>query len=148
MSKMKILIIAGSVIAIGIIIYFIVKKMKPKDVVTGVANSKIQEAAVQSGIPASIASIVAAAPDSTAAMTSIGVNPVAAATIASGVSIDTSITGTDALLNNVDSQTNLITGETVYSQPSIIQPDAYGLKENADGSVSKLTAPGTWTVIG
>lgn len=115
-TKVKIMIIVASVLAVALIIYLVVKKMKPKDVVTGVDNSKIEKAAIDSGIPPEIAQVIASAPDSTAALESVGVPTSEASSIANGLSISQPPFVQSGSVSGMSSASNVLTIQDVIGE--------------------------------
>ena len=114
-TKVKILIIVASVLAVALIIYLVIKKMRPKDVVTGVDNSKIEKAAVDSGIPVEIARVISSAPDSTAALESVGVPTSEASSIANGLSVSQPTLIQSGSVSGMSSASNVLTIDDVIS---------------------------------
>jgi hypothetical protein len=106
MSKFRIAAIIA--LALGLIVLIIWSiKMLNKDVVTGVSNSKIKEAAEAIGLPKEVAKEIANAPDSGAAARRIGLSPVLSVAIANGIPMNTAYypnangkcNGTDVLVD-------------------------------------------------
>jgi len=84
-------IVIGVIALIVLIVWAIRRSMIGKDVKTGVANDKIEKAAIDSGIHPEVAKIVATAPDTAAALQSIGSPAGVANSIAGGNAVPVNV---------------------------------------------------------
>ncbi len=91
------LIVLGVAALIALIVWAIRRAMIGKDVKTGVANDVIQKAAIDSGIHPQVAQVVASAPDTAAALQSIGAPTSVANAIANGNSVSPSFVASTSL---------------------------------------------------
>lgn len=121
MSKIKIAVIV--LIAIGLvslIVWAIIESMDKKDTKTGVSSSKIEKAAIASGLPKDIAKAVADAPDSAAAIRKIGGSAVTAVSIANGIAPP--ISPINTVYGN---GTNCHRGDSVINVGGVGQPNDF-----------------------
>ncbi len=109
MSKIKIAgIVLLSIGLVGLIIWAAIELTSEKDTKTGVSNDKIEKAAIASGLPKPLASIIASSPDSASTARKIGISPVASVAISNGVSIDSPIPINVTLGNHCDCRSNKV----------------------------------------
>lgn len=132
-------IVIGAIALIVLIVWAIRRSMIGKDVKTGVANDVIEKAAIDSGIHPQVAQVVASAPDTAAALSSIGASMNVANAIANGNSVSPSFVAstnlgpvTTAFAGSFQSGDATLaaqvgyTGSLDFSDPTIINDPIYG----------------------